>query len=763
MVRFLATEVGQRMDPLTPAEIAAIEDQERLAAAVQDAIAEARVRKEGVRNLAERVAQLQEVAATASAVDLPPILTQLYVLRRQAERLSATEIPSTDVPYFAHMRLQVRDKARDVLLGYQTFIDATRGVTIVDWRTAPIAQVFFNYREGDDYEHEVEGRSSSGVLEQRNVVTFERGRVVALTTSQGVLRRAADDIWVREGDDRPQLDAGATEDGSRLFGTGEAGQKVPAVTALLDAEQFAALQADSDQPLLILGGAGCGKTTVALHRLASLAWRDPKRFKPEDMAVIVPERGLESLTRIILREIGMGDVRVSTFDDWIRRQGTRLLRGLPRKLCPDTPLKVSRFKRHPAMLAVLPELLEELAVDLGQGLDRELRSGDVVTSILTAPGARGSTLRARMNRAERTLAKGLVPGRQRQVHATFRRHRRKLDRMVGDRHRLLLDRGLLARAVEASGGDLTQGMADEVVSHTAAQLAQKTEDEYSHVDADRLETLDKRSIDAGTPTEIAGTIDVEDYALLFELHRLKTGSLNTDKGRFPCFSHLVVDEAQDLAPVELAVLGASLGDGASVTVAGDRAQQIDPTVVFAGWEQVLDALGVQWSSPVQLQTGYRCPRPIAEFGHHVLGLLAPATLPHIPRDGADVVRVHRPSEGHAAVYLVEALASLRKREPRANVAVIARTPDSAERLHAALSRAMSANLVLAGEFRFEPGVDVTDVSQVKGLEFDYVVIPDASINHYPDSDDNRRALHVAVTRAYHQLCVVTIGRPSPLV
>jgi DNA helicase IV len=59
-------------------------------------------------------------------------------------------------------------------------------------------------------------------------------------------------------------------------------------------------------------------------------------------------------------------------------------------------------------------------------------------------------------------------------------------------------------------------------------------------------------------------------------------------------------------------------------------------------------------------------------------------------------------------------------------------------------------------------VDVTDVASVKGLEFDYVVVPDASLRAYPDTDEARRRLHVAVTRAAHQLWIAAIGTPSPL-
>jgi DNA helicase IV len=52
---------------------------------------------------------------------------------------------------------------------------------------------------------------------------------------------------------------------------------------------------------------------------------------------------------------------------------------------------------------------------------------------------------------------------------------------------------------------------------------------------------------------------------------------------------------------------------------------------------------------------------------------------------------------------------------------------------------------------------------VKGLEFDYVIVPDASAATYPTDDESRRRLHVAVTRASHQLWIATVGSPSPLV
>ena len=61
-----------------------------------------------------------------------------------------------------------------------------------------------------------------------------------------------------------------------------------------------------------------------------------------------------------------------------------------------------------------------------------------------------------------------------------------------------------------------------------------------------------------------------------------------------------------------------------------------------------------------------------------------------------------------------------------------------------------------------PGIDVTDVRQIKGLEFDYVVVLDPTRQNYPARDQARHLLHIAATRAAHQLWVFSTGNPSLL-
>jgi DNA helicase II / ATP-dependent DNA helicase PcrA len=70
--------------------------------------------------------------------------------------------------------------------------------------------------------------------------------------------------------------------------------------------------------------------------------------------------------------------------------------------------------------------------------------------------------------------------------------------------------------------------------------------------------------------------------------------------------------------------------------------------------------------------------------------------------------------------------------------------------------------VLGKEFSFEPGIDVVDVTQIKGLEYDYVLLVEVNASTYPEQMEARHLLHIASTRAVHQLWVTSVGHASPL-
>lgn len=708
---------------------------------------------------------LREEIGSAKSDDFAALAAESERVRGTALRADTGELPDLAMPYFAHMQLETDRGVRDVLLGQRSFIDAKSRVTIVDWREAPIAQVFFHYAEGEDYEQEFPGRCVEGVLCKRRVLVFADGDLCEIQTPDGVLRRDASGQWSStSAANQPRFSGGEGGDAvKRIIGTGLSGEKLPVISSLLDEQQYRALTLDPERPLLILGGAGCGKSTVALHRLAYLAYRYPDQFDPHDSIVIVPEEGLVRLTRSLLEELDMKAVRVVTVDEWFADQARTLFPDLAQRLASATPPAVTAIKRHPAFAALLGDVADQSGRACAQRIDHQLGWDHDFEALYDQSEESVPLHRLKWARNEfiKTRLKGDATAVSRFAQ-TFEIERKAFEAIGADHERLLGDRDLLERAVRDSDGELRPGMIDSLIDHTRTQFSQTGEEEFADIDAERRSSVDGRTLDAGTPTEDAGTIDVEDFALLLELQRQKTGAVDSADGSLAAYGHVLLDEAQELSSVELGVIGSAVAADGSVTVAGDPAQQLGVATRFEGWESVMGRLGQDRADPVMLETSYRCTRPILDFAHAVLGPYAPEKSPQAKKDGAPVAQSHLPSWMHAEVLLGEALAELLDREPKAQVAIIAREHERARMLHDTLRRQIPVRLVLDGRFTFQPGVDITAVPQVKGLEFDYVIVPDATASVYPADPVSRRMLHVAATRAVHQLWVLTVGKASPL-
>jgi len=122
------------------------------------------------------------------------------------------------------------------------------------------------------------------------------------------------------------------------------------------------------------------------------------------------------------------------------------------------------------------------------------------------------------------------------------------------------------------------------------------------------------------------------------------------------------------------------------------------------------------------------------------------------------------SAGECTDFLALALRDLVQDDPLASVALIARHPEQARLYYEALllAEVPELRLVADQDFSFRAGIDVTDVAQTKGLEFDIVILLEVTEDSYPTNDLSRRLLHVAMTRAAHQLWITYTGPSSPL-
>ena len=415
--------------------------------------------------------------------------------------------------------------------------------------------------------------------------------------------------------------------------------------------------------------------------------------------VLVPTEGLRRLCREALLRLGIADVGVETVDGWLSAQARRLF-DLPGPDGQDITPAVMRFKRHRAVAAALPALARE-------------RGGAWAT-------------------------------------------RDDLFHLWGD--------GAMLARIEAAAGGALRGHRAAVLDRARVQFSLTTEALFGHVERHRLMTADGRPIDDGTPTQDAGSCDVEDYPVLFALNRVKSGGDATRWGSLERYDHVVVDEAQELAPLELAVIGRAVAPGGSLTVAGDERQQVDPTAGFEGWEQVLADLGLDPTTDVvRLTHSYRCPAAVVAFARTLFDATdGEGAAVDAPAAGAGLLVSRHDDPLHLTARLVRDLCALRSADPKARIAVICGSPGRARRLAADMERYLPLRVCLDGDFDLRPGVLVTCAAEVRGLEFDVVVVPDLGGGDWPDTPAGRRALNVAVTRATWQLWLAVLEPGSAL-
>ena len=259
-------------------------------------------------------------------------------------------------------------------------------------------------------------------------------------------------------------------------------------------------------------------------------------------------------------------------------------------------------------------------------------------------------------------------------------------------------------------------------------------------------------------------LDAEDDAILLRLYQTMIGPLkffrgNSPKGPNLAYDHIMVDECQDLSPLEIAVILGTANKRRNVTLAGDVAQSIAQHRDVRSWEDVLTALRLEHVRISPLDVSYRSTASIMRIAHEILGPYAPEEMATTTREGAPAAHLEFSELGEAVAWVAEALTDLMRREPLASVALLTPNPARSISWYDALDRSEvpSISLVDDQDFSFSPGIEVTDIRSSKGLEFDYVIVLDVDSDHFPDSANARHLLHVGATRAAHQLWFVSTG------
>ncbi|MGW7328925.1 HelD family protein [Streptomyces sp. NPDC054840] len=488
------------------------------------------------------------------------------------------------------------------------------------------------------------------------------------------------------------------------------------IVATIQPEQDEIVRSGLSGSVCVQGGPGTGKTAVGLHRVAYLLYAHRDRLARTGTLVIGPNRSFLHYIEQVLPALGELEVKQATVDDLVARAGlevrgtdaaeTAVVKGDARMAevlrravrshvtRPTEPLMVVRGSRRWRVPAYeLEEMVEELQKrDIRYGAAREALPQRIAHAVLVrmeqageAPDDRVQDAVAR-NAAVKAVVKEVWPAVEPAKLVL----------------RLLSDPEFLAL-------------------HAADLLA---EDEQKLL----LWPKPFRSVKSAQ-WSAADLVLIDEAADLVE----RTHSLG----------HVVLDEAQDLSPMQYRAVGRRCTTG-SATVLGDLAQGTTPWATRS-WDEALTHLGKPQAVVEELTAGFRVPREVIAYASRLLPSISPGLAPvSSVRETPGSLRIAEVSDPTAAV-VAACRDSLTHEGSIGLIAADARIPVLAD----ALSAAGLPYLAPGEETTAESRLTLVPASLAKGLEYDYVVLdePTAIVDGEPDERTGLRRLYVCLTRA----------------
>jgi DNA helicase IV len=481
------------------------------------------------------------------------------------------------------------------------------------------------------------------------------------------------------------------------------------IVATIQSDQYRLITADPDGALVVQGGPGTGKTAVGLHRASWLLYTH--REKLRRVLVVGPNATFMEYVSQVLPTLGEEAVE--------QRAVTELVDGVEaaREEEPD----VARLKGDPRLREVVARAVELAVVPAPEELVMRVE---------------GEYVRVRERNVAELLEEALEAGdpiglaRERFRMAVLRRFYERYGELFGPRAMRSFDE---IESGLRQGGFLTRWLDRVLPLPQPEKLVSRLLTSSAALEAaseDVLDAAERKLLLRDKPRRAADLVwSDHDVPLLDEARALLDGAPRS-------YGHVIVDEAQDLSPMQLLAISRRAVDG-SLTILGDVAQATGP-VVYRRWEELEPFLPEDTELEIEeLRHAYRVPAEIMDFALPLLDEIAPEVEPPIAyRKGGDAPRLVEVAE---AELLETAL--------REAVAL--------EDLHGLVAVIAPRTLAVPDEFPFP----ILTPRQAKGLEFDHVVVVEpAAIAD--DGDRGLRELYVALTRPTKTLVVVH-ARPLP--
>ncbi|KAB2329062.1 AAA family ATPase [Cytobacillus depressus] len=701
-------------------------------------------------------------------------LETIIGLRQQAQALSVSQLTHKhsfnrlsilrrmhETPYFGRIDFidEGASTAENIYIGLSSLTDPSgENFLIYDWR-APISSIYYDYPPGPA-EYVTPGGVVRGSLEQKWQYIIRGGAIESLF-----------DTSLTIGDEILQHVLGKSTD-----------KHLHSIVATIQQEQNRIIRHDRGRLLIVHGAAGSGKTSAALQRIAYLLYKYRDRLKADQIILFSPNAMFNSYVSTVLPELGEENMQQVTFQEYLVHR----LSGEFQIEDPYDQLEFVLTAEHDPSYQIRSASI---------GFKTTTRFFDAIKTYRQSLELSGMIFKGIKFRGKLLISAQEMSERFYNCDTSLRFHNR-IEKLT---------EWLIKRIDETEKLEMTKEWVQEEIELLSNEDYQKV---YAHMQKQRGFTKDMinyeqerrllgrmivrkklkplrkwvralRFIDFtgiykqlfADSVQIEGKApeDWEDICLL-TMKMLNEGKLFYEdatpflllKELIQGFQtnisikHVLVDEAQDYSPFQFEFLK-RLFPSARMTVLGDFNQAIFAHASeMVDFHTLNDLYGPDETDTINLTRSYRSTKPIVEFTRK----LVPGSKGITPfeRDGEKPMLTQLSNRIELHRSIAAKVADLRKQKYN-TIAIICKSAKESAAAFEALSSVEEIKLVKSGSKEYEQGVVVIPAYLAKGIEFDAVIIYDASVQVY-GNESLRRLFYTACTRAMHYLYLFSVGNPS---
>ena len=659
-------------------------------------------------------------------------------------------------PYFTRINFTEESGEKNVYyIGkYGLMTPDYRDVVVVDWRS-PVANLYYSGQVGPMHYIAPDGEVR-GELTLKRQLGIENGQLQTIFDTDVV----SQDVYL-------QSVLGATT-----------GDRLKEIVTSIQAEQNFVIRHPMNVSLVVQGVAGSGKTTIALHRIAYLLYAFQEKLEPDHMLILAPNPLFLNFIAGVLPDLGVERVKQTTFlrfvGEWMGKLLPKVQESDPLESILNLPVeererittiahvkgslrmaeelnrwmdgfeqrfpRVGALKFGPVTVFTEEELAKHILVDQRPfPLSRRLTEFKKALTSRTKDAAQKiiDWLEQETDRRTEKIRNTLPPTEERRLKLVSLYHSR--DQRIEEAKAKIKPfiKETMERFEELSPIRLYREFWQDMLT---------SEDEAMRIAAE--ESVEKLS---------GKMISMEDVAPL-TLIAMRTHELPRLDIR-----HVVVDEAQDFSALEFHLIR-KMTRNAPMTLVGDLMQGVRSYRGLTDWGEVTDGLFGGKAVMHHLVTSYRNTMEIMNTALRV------ADKRPVPgQQAAKPVLRHGPEpefmQFASAKDQAEKIAQIIRKwkdEGMSTIAVIDRTDAQLKALMKKLPEELGARMLDVNGEEYAGGVTLAKAADVKGFEFDGVILADASEERFPDRELDARLLYVCLTRPLHRLACLYGKEISPL-